>query len=240
MEWIVLLADTLLALDRLLQRPLESVLPDLAELQNHPRERLKQQEVLIRPRRRYAVATVLGAAVGFVFPCGFALYRLDQPQPPMGPPPLLEPVLFIASLLTMPLLAILFFSHWLRGAEMVLRPVGVVLRYRRDRVFCPWSVFQNAAKARQLHADLWALLVWPPDSAGVVHTRNDTVIATGQAVRSRPLYFRANSQMVLRDLYAVRFEPFLDLLLHLGRSLGPGLPRASPPACGDYMPEEML
>jgi hypothetical protein len=115
-----------------------------------------------------------------------------------------------------------------------------VLRYRRDRVFCPWVVFQNAAKAGQLHADLWAILVLPRDSAGVVHARNDMVIDTGQTVRTRQLYFRANSQMVLRDLYAVRLGPLLDLLLHLGRSLGPDLPPVTPPGRGDYLPQEMV
>jgi hypothetical protein len=236
--WVALFADTVLALDRRLQRRLESVIPHLAELQNYPQERLKQQDVLIRSRRRYAVATVLGGAVGFLIPCGFVFYRLDHPRPQMGPLP--EAILVLASFLAGPLIAILWLSHWLRGGEMVLRPVGVVLRYRRDRVFCSWAVFQNAVKAQQLRADLWAVVVWPPASAGVVHTRNDTVIDTGETVRTRQLYFRANSQMVLRDLYAVRLGPLLDLLLHLGRSLGPDLPFVSPPACGDHLPEEMF
>jgi hypothetical protein len=238
--WVVLFADTLLALDRLLQKRLESAIPDLAELENRPHERLKRQEVIIRPRRRYAMATVLGGVVGFLFPCGLAVYGLDQAQQRMAPLPLPEAISLCAAFLALPVIAIFFFSHWLRGGEMILRPAGVVLRYRRDRVFCPWTVFENGAKPQQLHADLWALSVRPPASAGVVHTRYDTVVATGQSIRTRPLYFRANSQMVLRDLYVVRLGPLLDLLLHLGRSLGPDFPRASCPGCGDYLPEEMF
>jgi hypothetical protein len=236
--WVVLFADTLLALDRLFQRRIQSIVPHYQELWDDPAGFLARQQVVIRPRRRYAVATVLGGSVGFLFPCAFALARLDHPR--VGPVPWYEPALSIAFVIGAPLIGIGLFWHWLRGGEMVLRAEGVVLRYRADRVLCPWAVFEIHGEAQPLGADRWLVPFWQTAIPAVVHVRGDTVVATGRAVRTRQLYFRAGGQLILRDLYAVRFGQIADLLLHLGQLLGPETPLAPPPESGDTIPEGMF
>jgi hypothetical protein len=223
---IVLFADTLLAIDRFLQQRLRNAVVDFDELWTDPAGRLAREEVVIGPLRRYAVATALGTFAGLLLPCGLVFQSLDQPHARPGPPALAEQVLLVAGVCVPPLLGIGLFWHWLRGGEMVLRRDGVVLRFRSNLVFCPWELFQADGDPWPLDRSRLALPVWPPAVADVVHGRGDAIQATGRQVRTRPLYFRADHQVVLRDLYAVRLTDLGPLLLHLGRNLGATRPAA--------------
>src|SRR5262249_13571557 len=158
-----------------------------------------QQEVRIGPLHRYAVATVFGIPLGFLLPCGFIAYQLDHPPPHFGPPPLHERILFVASLIVGPLIAITILWHLLRGGEMILRPGGALLRYRKNTVFCPWTVFQEEGQPWKRDGNRWALPTWPPALAGVIHGRESIVVATGRDVRTKALTIDVDGQVVLRN-----------------------------------------
>ncbi|HKI31060.1 MAG TPA: hypothetical protein VKA46_04285 [Gemmataceae bacterium] len=236
---ILLFIDLVVAIDRGLQKPLRSMVPSDDPLWYDPEGRLAREEVVIGPRRSYAVSAVLGVLVGCVFSCGFAFYQLEHPRAQRGPLPWPELVLFVAALLLPPVLGFGLFWHWLRGGRLVLRPTGVLFGYRKDRVFCPWALFQVPEDSWWMKERRFFLLAWPPAVPSVVHVRADTVVARGEEVCTKPLYFRRNGELVLRDLYAVRLDQVGGLLLHLGQQLGPKQKLASPPDCGDPVPHDM-
>jgi hypothetical protein len=237
---ILRLVDTLLELDRFFQRGVRSGVPGIEQLLQDPQGLLMWEEIVIRPRRSYAVATVLGSLVGCLCPCGFLFYNLDQPGHQFGgPAPWHTQVLLLTTVLLGPLTMIVLLSHWLRGGEMVLRVNGVVLRYRKDRVFCPWALFQAPGEPWKRSAERLVLPVWPTAVPGVVHSRGDAVVATGRDVHTRQLYFRPDGQAVMRDLYCVRLGDLAGLLVRLGALLGRTHPAVSPPICGDPVPEGM-
>jgi hypothetical protein len=234
---IGLFADIVLSIDRFLQKRLPTVVPDLDELWNDPARSLTKQEFRIGPLRRYAVATILGIPLGFLLPCGFTLYQLDHPNRNFGPPPLEERILFGVSLLVGPLLGFLLLWHFLRGGEMVLGPGGVSLRYRKNTVFCPWTLFQEKGRPWKQDSNRWVLPTWPIAVAGVVQARENVVVATGRDVHTRAFAFGIDGHVVLRNLYVVRLKELAELLSHLGQVLGPKLPMNLPPPIGDPMPD---
>lgn len=215
-------ADLLLGIDRFLQKRARRAIPDFDKLWEDPAGVLGRGEVVIGPIRRYAVATVLGLVAGFALSCGFALSELERPQrrAPADRPPH-EQVLILVSFFTPPVVAVGLLLYVLRGGEMRLRPDGVVLRYHRRLVFCPWSLFQAEGEPWKKDRSHLVLPVWPPALDEVVQGRGDAVRATGRDVRTKQLYFLSKREAVLADLYAVRLDDLGDLLLHLGQTLGP-------------------
>jgi hypothetical protein len=144
---IVWFVDALLALDRFAQRRLRSGVPRIDELWEDAQRVLNWQDITIRPRRSWAVATALGGLVGCLCPCGLFFYTIDRPDQQFRPLPWYTQVVLLGTALVGPASAILLISHWLRGGEMILRADGVLLRYRRDRVYCPWAVFSGPWRA---------------------------------------------------------------------------------------------
>jgi hypothetical protein len=237
MEYLVVLViDAVLAIDRLFRRRLQSVVSEFDELWNEPKSLLERREIMIGPRRPYAVATVLGGMIGLLLPCGLMFYLFDHPLPRFGPALIVVRISFLAALLGAPLMAIGLFCHWLRGGEMVLRVEGVLLRYRKDCLFYPWAVFERQEK---LTGERCVIRPWSPAVPGVIHGRGNTVIAAGPAVRTKQFYFRPEGRIILRDLYAVPLGPLVGLLLRVGRILGSGQPLTPPPEYGDSIPDWM-
>jgi hypothetical protein len=225
--FLLLFVDGLLALDRFLQKRSRRAIPDFDALWDNPAAELADREVVIGPLRRYAVSTVLGIVAGFAISCGFALNDLDRRGPrPAAPPPAHEVALALVGFFAPPVIAVGLFLHFLRGGELVLRADGVVLRYRRTLVYCPWALFAAPGEGWKPDRAHLILPVWPPAVADVVQGRDDAIQATGMAVRSKPLSFQSGREAVLADLYSVRLEDVGELLLHLGHKLGAAPPSA--------------
>src|SRR5262245_6759547 len=146
MEQLVLyFVDALLGIDRLLQKLLTAKAPNIEELWESPARVLERGEIRFGPFRRYAVSIVLGGFAGFLLSCPLYFALIEDRRPDAGPPPLPVAIFRFAGMLTGCLagaaLGAAAVCYLTRGGEMVLRPLGVVLRYRGDRVFCPWAVF---------------------------------------------------------------------------------------------------
>jgi hypothetical protein len=225
--FLLLFVDGVLAIDRFLQKRVRRAVPDFDALWNDPAAELARQEVVIGPLRRYAVSTMLGLAVGLVISCGFTLSELERKGPrPAAPPPAHEVALAVAAFFVPPAVAVAVFLYLLRGGELVLRADGVVLRYRRTMVYCPWTLFRLPGEGWKQDRSHLVVPVWPPAVKEVVQGWEGDVRATGQGVRSKSLYFLSHREAVLADLYAVRLEDVGELLLHLGHKLGTVPPSA--------------
>src|SRR5437773_7901142 len=131
---LILLIEAILAIDRHLQKPLRHVIADLPRLRTDPAAYLASEEVIIGPRRPYAVATVLGLILAIAVLVGFVLSAFDNPGNGPGAGDALAAGL--AVLVTFAATVTLLL-HWLRGGSAVLRREGVALVYRGRTVFCP-------------------------------------------------------------------------------------------------------
>ena len=215
---LILLIEAILAIDRRLQKPLRQVVPDLPRLRAEPRAVLGDGDVIVGPRKAYAVATVLGLIVSLVVLVGFVMSALDQPrnQPP-GPE--YFAVAGVCVLLTGAACTALLL-HWLRGGSAVLRPEGVELVYRGRSVFCPWALFQTPGTPYQ--PDHKRVILPANDAVPVAVSDDEGNVAAvlAAAVRTRPLAACADGQVALYDLYEVKLSEMGELLLHLGRQLG--------------------
>jgi hypothetical protein len=216
---LILLIEAILAIDRHLQKALRHVIPDLPRLRTEPAEYLSSEEVIIGPRRSYAVATVVGLIISIAVLVGFVLSALDNPG--NGPGAGDAIVAGVAVLITFAATVTLLL-HWLRGGSAVLRREGVALIYRGRTVFCPWTLFQTPGAPYQ------------PDHKRVIlpiNTSTPVVLSDGEdAVEARPVeelktrQFQgsADGQAALTDLYEVKLPELGELFLHLGRQLGTG------------------
>ncbi|MFO0809312.1 MAG: hypothetical protein U0746_11855 [Gemmataceae bacterium] len=217
---LILLIEAILAADRNLQKPLAKYLPDLDRLRDDPKTYFASQEVLIGPRRSYAVSTVLGLLAGVIVLIVLIVARADQPNlPPVGIDDLL--LGFLAIVVTAAASTALLL-RWLRGGAAVLGADGVQLLYRGRTVFCPWSLFQ--APGSPYRPDHYSVILPIDDRVPVaMAVRGGDVVAMSAAdLSGKPLAAQSDAQATLHDLYEVRAVEFGDLLLHIGRRLGNG------------------
>src|SRR4051812_45272175 len=115
---LILLIEAILAADRNLQKPLAKHLPDLDWFRADPKAYFASQEVLIGPRRSYAVATVLGLLAGVIVLIVMIVSRADQPnRPPVGVDDLLLGTLAVVVTAAATTALLL---RWLRGGAAVL------------------------------------------------------------------------------------------------------------------------
>jgi hypothetical protein len=218
---IILLIEAIIALDRKLQKPLSYVIPEHAKLRSEPREFLRDEPIVIGPRRAYAVASVLGLVVAIGALVVFIIATLERPkrQP-------LEPAYVVAAFLAIAATGAAttaLLLRWLRGGSAILRPEGVEFIYRGRGLFCPWNLFQAPGAPYQ------------PDHKRVILPANDTVVLgerlSADEYRARPaheikttaLSACAEGQVALTDLYEVKLSEVGQLLLDLGSRLGDGI-----------------
>ncbi|HEY1378680.1 MAG TPA: hypothetical protein VGF55_17910 [Gemmataceae bacterium] len=217
---LILLIEAILAIDRNLQKPVRAVVPDFPRLRGDPKAALADGEVVIGPRKAYAVATVLGAIVAGVVLVGFALAAMDRPRNQR-----VEPWYFLAAgigVLVSGAAATGLVVRWLRGGAAVLRPEGVEFVHRGRSVFCPWGLFQAVGSPYQ--PDHKRVILPANDGTPVALTDADGNVTARPAaeVKTKPLVGSVEGQVALADLYEVKLAELGELLLHLGRQLGDG------------------
>src|SRR5215207_2451434 len=222
---LILLIEAVLAIDRNLQKPVRAVVPDLPRLRTEPKAALADGEVVFGPRRAYAVATVLGVLVAAMVLVGFAVAAMDRPKNQK-----VEPWYYVAAgvgVLVSGAAVTAMALRGLRGGAAVLRPQGVEFVYRGRTVFCPWSLFQ--ATGSPYHPDHKRVILPANDDVPVALTDAEGNVTAQPAaeVKSKPLVGTADGQVALADLYEVKLGELGELLLHIGRQLGDGLPSAS-------------
>jgi hypothetical protein len=215
---LILLIEAILAIDRRLQKPLRQVVPDLSQLRADPHAALSDGELVIGPRRPYAVAAVLGVVAGLIVLAGFVVSGLDRPR---NRP--VEPWYYTAAgvcVVVTIAAGTAMLLHWLRGGSAILRRQGVEFVYRGRTVFCPWALFQTSGLP--YHPDHKRVILPANDAIPVALTDDEGNVAACPAadVKAKPVAACAEGQVVLADLYEVRLGEFGELLLHLGRHLG--------------------
>jgi hypothetical protein len=216
---LILLIEAILAIDRHLQKSLRHVIPELSRLRTEPAEYLASEEVIIGPRRPYAVATVLGLLLAIAVLVGFVLSALDNPGngPGAGDALAAGIAVFLTFAATVTLLL-----HWLRGGSAVLRREGVALIYRGRTVFCPWTLFQTLGVPYQPDHKRVILPINLGTPVGVGDGEEAVVARPVDEVKCRQFQGSAEGQAALTDLYEARLAELGELLLHLGRQLGTG------------------
>ncbi len=228
---LILLIEAILAIDRRLQKPLRQVVPELPRLRVEPRAVLQETEIVLGPRRPYAVATVLGTIAGILVLVGFAL-AADRPKNQQAADPWYFVAAGVSALIT-GVASTALLLHWLRGGSAVLRREGAVFVYRGRWVYCPWAVFQTPGIPYQPDHKRVILPVNDSVPVGVLGPEGDVTAHPTGEVKTRPLAACADGQVALSDLYEVKLNELGELLLHLGRQLGDA-PR---PAAADDGPE---
>jgi hypothetical protein len=217
---LILLIEAILAIDRNLQKPVRQVVPDLSRLRADPKSALSDHEVVIGPRKAYAVATVLGGLTAVIVLIGFAIAAADRPKNQR-----VEAWYFVAagaSVLVSGAAVTALALGWLRGGSAVLRPQGVEFVYRGRTVFCPWTLFQAAGSPYLPDHKRVILPANERTPVALTDADGNVTAVPAEEVRTKPLTGSADGQVALADLYEVKLGEFGELLLYLGRRLGDG------------------
>ena len=195
-------------------------MPDWPRLRTDPRAALADNEVVIGPRRAYAVATVLGFIVAMAVLVMFVLAAFDRPrkQP-------IETWYVVAAgigVLVSGAAVTALTLRWLRGGSAVLRSEGVEFVYRGRSVFCPWTLFHAAGSPYQ--PDHKRIILPANHGTPVALTDYDGNVTANPAaeIKTKPIVGTADGQVALADLYEVKLLELGELFLHLGRRLGDG------------------
>jgi hypothetical protein len=217
---LILLIEAILAIDRNLQKPVRAVVPDLPRLRADPRAALADAEVVVGPRKAYAVATVLGVLVGVAVLVMFILAAVERPK---GQPVETWYVVTAGIGVLMSGAAVTALTlRWLRGGSAVLRSQGVEFVYRGRSVFCPWTLFQAAGSPYQPDHKRIILPANHATPVALADYEGNVTANPAAEIRSKPLVGTADGQVALADLYEVKLLELGELFLHLGRRLGDG------------------
>jgi hypothetical protein len=219
---LILLIEAILAIDRNMQKPVRAVVANFGRLRADPKAALAESEVVLGPRRAYAVSAVIGIMVAGLVLTGFALAALDRP---VARP--IEPWYFVAAgfgVLVSGALTTVLVLRWSRGGSAVLQPQGVLFVHRGRSVFCPWTLFQAAGTPYQPDHKRVILPVNDGTPVALTDPEGNVTARPANEVKSKPLVGGTEGQVALQDLYEVKLAELGELLLHLGRQLGDGGP----------------
>jgi hypothetical protein len=238
MELVIFFYHFLVSLDKLWQKPLHRIVPDLEKLLADPADYLSYQEITIHPWRRWVRAFIWGlyfdiGAFVFCFVVGSVLMNADI-RPPRSVAYLLL-IGFIALMIVGPFL-IVFIGTVLVGSRCILGRNGARFVRGSTEVVCPWSVFAAAGQpiVDPVSSRNRMLLPIAPNAVGLVEARTgDTVVAKGLDVKTRQVRMRSSGELIIENLYQLNPHELGSLLLHLGRVLGTPPKRVSAPPTFD-------
>ncbi|MFL5327992.1 MAG: hypothetical protein ACJ8C4_03700 [Gemmataceae bacterium] len=208
-----LIVETIQAIDRRLQRPLSAAIPDLTRLRTDPHSYLSDTPITFGPRRRKALATVIGAFAGFLV---VILLMLILPHGPRQRG--IDWSRFVGVLVSFAVVTWLVRSlviHWLLGGTATLQPEGVSLVYRNRSVFLPWPLFQAGGTKFEPDQKLVVLPI-DPTVPVAVSGPEDQVAAILPTELNLPQAESNEGQLALKDLYDVRIGELGGLLSDIG------------------------
>jgi hypothetical protein len=231
---IVVLADFLVWLNRLSQRPVHKVVPQIRELLADPRGMLALGPVVIPPvvpRGSVLLWTLI--LTFFVWCGGFIALTEGLGPPPAREPSLVRGIVGLAGFLAVPVPFWLLFSRLLRGGTLELSLDGVRFLFRGVEVHCPWALFAGPGVHRE-RRHLSVVFVAREAVPEIKASRSGLVFAEGEDVTTRPLKVVSPNEIAIRSLYKVPLSECVGLLIDLSRRLQPSpserrLPTWRPP-----------
>jgi hypothetical protein len=231
MGWIVVVLQKLMVwLDRLSERPVSTVVPDLEELLLNPQQTLAGRQIVIGPGTRLGSPIVLVTTLGLlVWYCTILRWGLLVALIQRGP----NQMIAWAGLVVLPSLVLLglacFAGYQARGGRMVLSERGVELHYRGTVVVCPWQLFNTPGQPVFPRRDLLILPVDPAAVPLVEAYRGGHLVAVGMDVDTKQLQLPSPAEALLLPLYRINALVLGKIVLHLGRVLGAATPNAARP-----------
>jgi hypothetical protein len=212
-------------IDSLFQQSLRRAIPEVERLSSDPMGTLARGDITIRPVRRYAAATLSAALAAVLF-----WWLIAVPNRLLAGAPQEQSVglTIVAVVIAIPLVARLFPGGW-----CILTTTGVELRFKRQVVFCPWSLFNSSGTLRASAKDgEQAAVVLPVAPAAVpfVELREDGLVRVqGRNVNTAQFRFLSDHEAEFAGLYAVDAAELGGLLLEIGCALGTSLPGRAVP-----------
>lgn len=214
---VALIAETISAIDRRLQRPLASVIPNLPHLRTQPEQYLSVTTVQVGPRRRHALATFWGLVAGLLLFIVLVLIFANAPRPRVWDWGRTIGVVLSVAVAFWIVRSLLM--RWFVGGTATLRSQGIELAYGKRVAFLPWSLFRAEGNLFEPDAKMAVLpidLSVPVAISGPDHE----VRAIFPIEMNLPQAQSGNSpHLALRDLYEVRISELAVLLLEIGRRL---------------------
>jgi hypothetical protein len=215
-----LIAETISAIDRRLQRPLGSVIPNLPYLRTQPEQYLSVASVQVGPRRRHALATFWGIVAGLILFVILVVILANAPRPRVWHWGRITGVLLSVAVTFWIVRSLLL--RWLSGGTATLRAQGIELAYRKRVAFLPWSLFRAEGNLFEPDTKMAVLPIDPSVPVAISGPDSD-VRAIFPAEMNLPQAQSGDSpHLALRDLYEVRISELAVLFLEIGRRLRNG------------------
>jgi hypothetical protein len=214
-----LLKGLIEGIDRLFQKSLKQVIPDLDQLLEDPHKALDHREIVIGPSVRYCSATLAGlltvVAAGWILMLVLLVY-----QRIMGIQRIPKEFLIAGSAVIAPVCFYFVFRNF-RGGHCVLGSQGVDFRYRDRLVRCSWEVFNAWGNLVHLEGNLMLLPICPHaiDSIMEISLDDDSARSRGLQVCTPQWETRSATEAALKPLYLVDVKELAGLLLRLGKIL---------------------
>jgi hypothetical protein len=233
MEPFSFLGYILASLDKLSQKTLREIVPDLEELLTDPADYLNDQEITIHPWRRWASAVSSGLIIGFgVLSCLSVLASmLLQPNNRPGQFLFLLFLLCFAALVFVVPFTFILIRIALPRSRCILGRHGVRFVRGATEVICPWGLFSAAGQpvVDPIRNRNRMRLPIAPSAIDQVEARtNDAVVAQGLDVKTRQFRISRYHEAIIESCYQLDPHELGWLLLQLGCALG--LPPEGAPA----------
>ncbi len=215
-----LFVETIQAIDRRLQRPLSSVIPDLGLLRADPLNYLANTPIQVGPRRRHAAAAVCGLLAALVVV--FLLLLLFSHMPRAARfnwSRIAGAVLSFALVFWIVRSMVL---KWMLGGTMTLRAEGAELIYRDRSAFLPWPLFRTPGNIFEPDPKL-AVMPIDPGVPVAVSGPGDQLRAMLPAELDLPQAVSSDfGQLAIKDMYEVRVGELAVLLHEIGLRMRSG------------------
>lgn len=222
MEHLVfhLVYEAIQALDRRLQKPLHKAIPELAQLRSNPRQYLQANAITFGPRKRHALAAVIGLASAAIVVVAilFAFRHMPKPKQP-------DPWRIVgvgATFLVVALVARAIALRLLPGGRLTLRTEGAELQYRDAVLFLPWDVLHATGSVFEPDHRLAVLPINPKVPVAVSDDEGNVEAVMPEELELPQAEASDDNQLALKDLYEVRIGDVGGLLREIGLALGKG------------------
>jgi hypothetical protein len=223
---LILLIQELQKEDRTERASLHQAIAGAHALREDPHHFLGEREIVIGPTRQKNMATLAGlllAGLAGLILNGGAVLVVEAVQGWNAVPDwaiILTVALVIADLVVLALFITQRVRRWYEGGRIILRRHSVEFQYRRENVYCPWSLFRVPKSiVKEQNTKLW-LSVNPAAREYLQMDRNGETAAQGAHVNPPWFYFSREDELLLRVLYAIQPTELGNLLHYLGKRLG--------------------